>query len=409
VLVKTKEKKSRSLNVFPYAIKILFRRNYSKNMISNEVKIQAGAAVGIASLMTWLNCRPLGIIFFTILLGFSYKQIYPNARVQIPHEVQNNLNTVVDNFANLRKDKPGAFCVIISGGLVTLAIAGHLISGSWLILGTLIGILFLCAKYKIKLVYGDVGGIGGTEHDKNLTNFNWNSQTTDHEIDEFLPDVSDELNISLLKQVAEQADVSNFYKNSDDEDKSEVPSDLLLTSDKIPEIEDEEVTYPSGFSPMQEDVELPRSGYKVTYDPFTEGIDFQNRHGADSSDSDDSISRGLSFQDVTLPDAPSSGVDGQAKTSSESGRPLEMHGQVPQNSISSQPPNLKQESSNHSPTWNIVNNLWDAVNSVVPSGQPVATSTGGTKTRTQHRQLITAELSSDESDFELLDTEDVNT
>lgn len=106
------------------------------------------------SCISRLNCRPLGIIFFTILIAFSYKQLYPKARIQIPHEVQNNLKSLVDNFAQLRKDKPGAFCVIISGGLVTLAIAGHLISGAWLVMGSLIGILFLCAKYKVKVVHG---------------------------------------------------------------------------------------------------------------------------------------------------------------------------------------------------------------------------------------------------------------
>lgn len=108
-----------------------------------------------------LNCRPLGLIVFSILLAFSYKQIYPNARIQVPYEVQNNLNTVVDNFTKLRNDKPGAFCIIISGGLITLAIAGHLISGSWLMLATLVGILLLCAKYKIKLIHGDEDQITG--------------------------------------------------------------------------------------------------------------------------------------------------------------------------------------------------------------------------------------------------------
>lgn len=154
------------------------------------------------------------------------------------------------------------------------------------------------------------------------------SGTTEYEIpDEFLPDVSDEMNISLLKQVAEDADVSNYlYKTNtskttgDDDDKedsdSEVPSDLLLTSDKIPEIEDEEITYPSGFSPMDSpmDIELPRSDLtKVTYDPFSEGIEFRNQQygiNDDSSDSDDSISRGLNFHDVSLPDGPSSGPKG---------------------------------------------------------------------------------------------------
>lgn len=105
-----------------------------------------------------LNIRPLGAILTTLLLFLAYKQVYPNAKLQIPYEVQTNLNTLYENFAKLRKDKPGTFCAVISGGLFTIAIAGHVISGTWLVLGILIGIFFLCAKYQIRLVNGDVAG-----------------------------------------------------------------------------------------------------------------------------------------------------------------------------------------------------------------------------------------------------------
>uniref|UniRef100_A0A336LSW4 CSON003112 protein n=1 Tax=Culicoides sonorensis TaxID=179676 RepID=A0A336LSW4_CULSO len=423
-------------------------------MISNEVKIQAGSVLGIAGLMTWLNCRPLGIIFFTILIVFSYKQLYPNARVQIPYEVQNNLKSLINNFAELRKDKPGAFCVIISAGLVTLAIAGSLISGTWLVMGTLIGILFLCAKYKVKLVHGE---ISGQEDDDDVSkkfddtgevkrNPPWSGSATDYEVpDEFLPDVSDDFNTSLLKQVAEDADVSNYLyktntsKTTGDEDKedsdSEVPSDLLLTSDKIPEIEDEEVTFPSGFSPMDSpmDIELPRTHEtKVIYDPFAEGIEFKLQHQPidDSSDSDDSISRGLNFQDVSLPDASGSGAKGIQLTSSGSGSFQHDLGRLPLSKSTSSSHHQDKEfdkQKNISPTWNIVNNLWDAVNSsVVPSlqqqqqkllpqssDQPAIISTTVEERPSHaslqtHRKSVTAELSSDESDFELLDTDDLN-
>lgn len=252
------------------------------------------------------------------------------------------------------------------------------------------------------------------------------------------------MNISLLKQVAEDADVSNYLyktntsKTTGDDDKedsdSEVPSDLLLTSDKIPEIEDEEVTYPSGFSPMDSpmDIELPRSDIKVTYDPFSEGIEFRNQHGIndDSSDSDDSISRGLNFHDVSLPDGSGSGPKGIQLTSSGSSFQQELgHLHLPSitttTTSSHQPKELEQK--NNSPTWNIVNNLWDAVNSSViptlqsiqqqqlPLTEPAVISTtsgdpGSTSARSlhTHRKSVTADLSSDESDFELLDTDDLN-
>jgi len=339
-------------------------------MISNEVKLQTGAALGIAGLMTWLNCRPFGIIFFTIFAAVVYKQVYPNARLQIPCEVQNNLNTIYESFSKLRKDKPGAFCVIMSGGLVTVAVAGHLISGTWLVLGTLLGICCLCAKYQIKVINGE---------DQSAGKQNWTNLIADHEIDEFLPDVTDEQNISLLNQVSENADVSQFYKvpnASVVDDDSDVPTDLLLTSDKIPEIEDEEVSsFPSSLD--DEIAQLP-----AVYDPIAP----QQQFGVDSSDdSDDSISRGLNFNDVSLPDgAPRSGA--ASSVAASSGR---------SGVTSSQ----KVSSADLSPTWNIVNNLWDAAQSTFPE------LAGGGTTRRRH---VTAELSSDESDFELLDTEDLN-
>lgn len=246
------------------------------------------------------------------------------------------------------------------------------------------------------------------------------------------------MNASLLKQVAEDADVSiylyktNTSKTTGDDDKedsdSEVPSDLLLTSDKIPEIEDEEVTYPSGFSPMDSpmDIELPRSDTRVTYDPFSEGIEFRHQHGIndDSSDSDDSISRGLNFQDVSLPDGSGSGPKGSQKSSSfphELGQLHLLSSTTTTTPSSHQPKELQQQ--NNSPTWNIVNNLWDAVNSSVitslqdqkvPQTEPAIISTAdlgstsGVRSLHTHRKSVTAELSSDESDFELLDTDDLN-
>lgn len=105
-----------------------------------------------------LNIRPLGAILTTLLLALAYRQVYPSAKLMMPPEVQTNLNTIYENFAKMRKDKPGIFCSLISGGLLTVAIVGHFISGTWLVLAMLIGVFFLCAKYQIRLVNGDASG-----------------------------------------------------------------------------------------------------------------------------------------------------------------------------------------------------------------------------------------------------------
>lgn len=223
-----------------------------------------------------------------------------------------------------------------------------------------------------------------------------------------------------MKQIAEDAETPNDLEKEDSD--SEVPSDLLLTSDKIPEIEDEEVTYPSGFSPMDSpmDVELPRSDIKVTYDPFSEGIEFQNKQRElidDSSDSDDSISRGLNFHDVSLPDAPGSGAKGTQVTSSESSFHRELgHLHLPSvtsTTTSSQKSAKDLTGKSNSPNWNIVNNLWDAVNSsVTPDTHHARISTKiedpGSSSMHSQRKNLAVELSSDESDFELVDTDDLN-
>lgn len=240
--------------------------------------------------------------------------------------------------------------------------------------------------------------------------------------------------------MAEDADVSHFYKTKtgndastglvgdDKSDDSDVPSDLLPTSNKIPEIEEEEATgsFPSSY---EDEIELPRGGYQ-SYEPATKQANVFDS----SDDSDDSISRGLNFNDVSLPDAPCSGVDGLSLTSASGNfsmlaqspslmSPLSVPSAMSASHPSSsshppQPPPSQsvQQVSNSSPTWNIVNNLWDAAQScipeIVPSRVPVAlgaTNTSTTKSAAaQSSRLISADLSSDESDFELLDTDDLN-
>lgn len=273
----------------------------------------------------------------------------------------------------------------------------------------------------------------------------WGVQTPDHDMDEFIPDVSDEMNKSLLNKMSEDADVSHFYKTKagksgdpngeDDDDKSdsEVPSDLLLTSDKIPEIEEEEATVASFPSSYEDEIELPRGGYQ-SYEPATKQVNvFES-----SDDSDDSISRGLNFNDVSLPDAPRSGADGLSFTPSSISGNYSLLAQPPSSvvtaaasSMAAAPPIAPTSSSqpvgNSSPTWNIVNNLWDAAQSCIPEivpprvpaavvaavaaaaaavGPPPATGTDNKHAAA--RRMASADLSSDESDFELLDTDDLN-
>lgn len=247
------------------------------------------------------------------------------------------------------------------------------------------------------------------------------------------------MNRSLLTRMAEDADVSHFYKTKsgnegdDKSDDSDVPSDLLPTSHKIPEIEEEEATAASFPSSLEDEIELPRGGYQ-SYEPATKQVNVFDS----SEDSDDSISRGLNFNDVSLPDAPCSGADGLSLTSASGNfsmlvQPPSLASPIVGDTLSpsltsSHPPlqlppqasgQIGSSSNSNSPTWNVINNLWDAAQSCIPEiVQPriaaaavlaTAVNTGAAATSSASiRRVASADLSSDESDFELLDTDDLS-
>ena len=102
-----------------------------------------------------------------------------------------------------------------------------------------------------------------------------------------MPEIN-EANISLLKSVGEEADVSAIYKSegfsdrkADDDEDDDTYNDLMIPQNSIKEVDEDD----------------DKSSVSSSEDLISNEIKFKSGHFDDSS-SDDSISRGLSFHDV---------------------------------------------------------------------------------------------------------------
>lgn len=253
----------------------------------------------ISGTIVWFNFRPLGIFFFSGLVVFWCRQ-YANLRLQMTPLVEDKLRNLGHRALQLRNDKPGLFCALISGFLIVLAIIGHVVSGAYIVIALLVLSIVVSTKYDIKIVA-----------DRDQTPTPLTASFLDQEVEEFLPEIN-EASATLLQQVGEEADISAVYKTDstvsergegakdDEDDDDDTYSDLLIPQNSIKELEEEDEEQSNTSS--SDELLLGSSGPAVhsTADASTGEIRFKSSHfnANTSSDSDDSISRGLSFDDV---------------------------------------------------------------------------------------------------------------
>lgn len=253
----------------------------------------------ISGTIVWFNFRPLGIFFFSGLVVFWCRQ-YANLRLQMTPLVEDKLRNLGHRALEMRNEKPGLFCAIISGFLIVLAIIGHVVSGAYIVVALLVLSIVISTKYDIKIVA-----------DRDQTPTPLTASFLDQEVEDFLPEIN-EASASLLQQVGEDADVSAVYKTDstisergaggkdDEDDDDDTYSDLLIPQNSIKELEEEDEEQSNASS--SDELLLGSSGPAVqsAADAATGEIRFKSGHfnANTSSDSDDSISRGLSFDDV---------------------------------------------------------------------------------------------------------------
>lgn len=256
----------------------------------------------VSGTIVWFNFRPLGIFFFSGLVVFWCRQ-YANLRLQMTPLVEDKLRQLGHRALELRNDKPGLFCALISGFLVVLAVIGHVVSGAYIVVALLVLSIVISTKYDIKIVA-----------DREQTPTPLSASFLDQEVEEFLPEIN-EANASLLQQVGEEADISAVYKtdstisdrkgqgeNGQDDDDDDTYSDLLIPQSSIKELDEAEEDEQSNASSSDELLLGSGSGDQpaAPSSAATGEIQFKSGHfnANTSSDSDDSISRGLSFDDV---------------------------------------------------------------------------------------------------------------
>ncbi|XP_037811453.1 uncharacterized protein LOC119603485 isoform X2 [Lucilia sericata] len=303
------------------------------------------------------------------------------------------------------------FCAIASGCLAALAVVGHLVSGSMVVLTGLIVAAIISTKYNFKIIKIEP---------KDL-DFAWSEKLQQHDYeldDEFMPEVN-ESNLFVLERASDLASLTLPTEDGDnDEDKSdEIPSELLIP-DSIPEIdenstddEQDDLLPVVQVSKSETHIKnsLPASDASVKYSQSEDTIEFKKGHfkrdsslSTTSSSSEESLSKGLQFPDHTAVDGPS-----KSRTSSSTvvARPgaagqLEANDLVAM-AVKSQTQAFLANSSKLIPT--LMSGLVQGVLGVGAGGIP--TQSGPIHDST-HRRLVTALDSSDESDFEILEEED---
>lgn len=279
-----------------------------------KVTKATGAYAALVSVVSgtimWFNFRPLGLFFFSALVMFWCRQ-YANLRLQISPLFEEKLRNGARRALELRAARPGLFCALISCFLVLVAIVGHVVSGAYIVVTLLVLSIVISTKYDIKIVADREPAPSAC--------------LLDQEVEEFLPEIT-EANASLLKQVGEDADVSAVYKpdsatvserksgngDGDNDDDDDTYSDLLMPQNSIKELEEEEDRSSNDSSSDElllgaqdhgsSKAVVPSGGaYQQPSSAAASGeIRFKSSHfnANTSSDSDDSISRGLSFDDV---------------------------------------------------------------------------------------------------------------
>lgn len=356
---------------------------------------------------------------FLIILALWYTKTRCNLCIQIPPELEQKCVQIKQGLINCRQTNPAMFCAISSGCLGALAIIGHLVSGSMVVVTGLIVAAIISTKYNFKVM--KIEPKGSLLFLFSLIfysfcvfffflDFAWSEKiqqdATDID-DEFLPEVND-TNMFLLERASDLASLTLPTEDPDnDEEKSdEVPSELLLP-DQIPEIDenstdDEEhddlLPLVKGSKSKSQLNQSANNLELVKYSQTDDSIEFKKGHfkkdsslSTTSSSSEESLSKGLQFPDHTEVD--------NSRIRQKQIMPAESHLQddLVEMAVKSQTQALLANSSSLIPS--LVSGLMQGL---VNAGR----SQASTNTATANRRMVTALDSSDESDFEILEKED---
>ncbi|GAB0099308.1 hypothetical protein DMENIID0001_151620 [Sergentomyia squamirostris] len=341
-------------------------------MLSKQVMIHIGAGCLSTGFMSWLQFRPLAILFIVVFGIWLYKWRCPGVRLVSSTPIMDKLDNSYKNFVKLRQEKPGTFCTIVSVFLVLLAVLGHIVSGTWIIMIGLIMAALISTRHKLDIIH---------ERTK-VEETAWSSQTTDHDVDDFLPEVN-ESNLFVLQKAGEEAVITTplttmateSQTNSHSEDADSLPVDLMIPEGCLPDVGADE---DDDSDLCDDDVDAERA-------IVSEGITFNTGHfNRDTSSSDeDSMAKGLSFHDYSLVD--------EEVTKTKLPTDVVSRGV----SASTLPFGINE-------AWNVVGNF------LKPTLNPTAVSSSQSESRKSSHPPPKSPDSSDESEFEILSQDELN-
>lgn len=100
-----------------------------------------------------LDIRPLGILFLGASVIWLYSILCPcSYTLENAKPIQDMVRGNLEMFAQLRRDKPAVFCLIVSVALLLLMVLGHIVSGTWLVIGGLSVIGLISSRHSIRVV-----------------------------------------------------------------------------------------------------------------------------------------------------------------------------------------------------------------------------------------------------------------
>ncbi|BFG01955.1 uncharacterized protein DMAD_01590 [Drosophila madeirensis] len=370
------------------------------------------AALVTVLLMAWV--RPLGVLFLGLLSYWLY-WTRCSFRIVLTPEVRSKFECWGRRADEWRRNSPSMFCVVSSGCLATLAVLGHIISGSTVVLTLLVLSALVSTKFNFKLLK--------IEH--KVQDFQWSEKLNYNNLeaeveDEFLPDVN-ESNLFVLERASDVATISSptdVEEEEEDERSDDIPSELLIP-DVIPEIDEHSTDEDDELAPLsQQRREVAAISASQRVQPqagSSSDMDFRKGHfkrdsslSTTSSSSEESLSKGLQFPDHTTVDAVA-GPQLRQITSGPAHQISDQASELVALAVKSQAQALLANSGKLLPS--LVSGLvqWGAGAAAAAGASnavEAAVDGGSQPQQQQQRRIVTALDSSDESDFEILETDD---
>lgn len=230
-----------------------------------------------------IHIRPLGLGFLLIFFYWFYKNAF-SVQIVPPDELQMKMLAFVERVETTRTEKPGLFCLLASSALGVMAILGHYLSGSTVVLLCLIAAVILSTRYNFKIL-----------KIKKADNKSLAAKLHESEFDEFLPEVN-ESNMSVLEHASDQS-IAALPAEEGEEKSEEIPS-FLMIPDCIPEIDENSTDEDDALGIGVPDEMLNERRSRSAEIEFKKGHFKKDSSVSTSSSSDEeNLSKGLKFPD----------------------------------------------------------------------------------------------------------------